>query len=246
MEQLLVYQSPYNKCRLGPNEDGGYVICDIPGSYDAFFSGGIDQDIRFEMAFLDKYPGMHCLAFDGTIHGLPIPDPRITFYKMNLGAEETNNITNLERFFVDKHNVFLKMDIEGHEFRIIPTMIARGDMHKVKQLVLEIHTPADIGLFPDYFKGLSDVTQHVMDTMLQGINHTHRLVHLHGNNACQTHQRDGYLVPNVFECTFVRKSDLPDDYIWERNTQPIPSHLDFRNNLAKPDLQLQGYPWTIN
>lgn len=245
MEQLIVYQSPYNKCRIGPKEDGGYVICEMEGDYDAFLSGGIANDIRFEMALLDKYPDLYCLAFDGTINNLPTYNPRIIFYKKNLGAQETDNMTNLSKFLRGKNDVFLKMDIEGHEFRIIPSLIYSGDIQKVKQLVLEIHTPADIHLFPDYFRGLSDITQQTMDIMLEGINKTHRLVHLHGNNGCKIHERDGQLVPNVFECTFIRKSDLPDDFAWERNRDAIPSKLDYPNVPFKPELQLKGYPWTV-
>ena len=50
MEHLRVYQSPYPKIRLGNNNDGGYVICDLSANYDVFLSGGIGNNISFEEA----------------------------------------------------------------------------------------------------------------------------------------------------------------------------------------------------
>jgi hypothetical protein len=48
MKELTVYTSPYNKIRLGKDNDGGYIICDIPNvNYDISLSGGIDKDISF-------------------------------------------------------------------------------------------------------------------------------------------------------------------------------------------------------
>lgn len=41
MEHLRVYQSPYPKIRLGNNNDGGYIICDLSANYDVCLSGGI-------------------------------------------------------------------------------------------------------------------------------------------------------------------------------------------------------------
>jgi len=133
----------------------------------------------------------------------------------------------------------MKMDIEGHEFRLFPTFTPK-QMFKIKQLVLEIHTPGDIQLFPDYFKGLSDITHsdffHLMETMSE----THTLIHVHPNNGCLYHRVDGVILPNVMECTYIR-----NDYVPERipSTQPIPIDLDMPNVMECPVMHYSGYPF---
>ncbi len=43
---LEVHHWTYNKIRLGKNNDGGYVICNIPNiEYDSLLSCGISNDI---------------------------------------------------------------------------------------------------------------------------------------------------------------------------------------------------------
>lgn len=68
---LRIYQSPYAQKRLGKNNDGGYVICQMDGQYDTFISGGIGKDISFELDLLKQYPNLVCQAYDGSIHELP-------------------------------------------------------------------------------------------------------------------------------------------------------------------------------
>jgi hypothetical protein len=240
MDTLRVYESPYPKKRIGRDRDGGYIISELPGAYDCFISGGISNDISFEQAFLNVHPGLPCYAYDGTISGLPVADPRITFIKKNLGATESDTLTNLHGRMEPFTNIFMKLDIEGHEFRLLPTLLD-GHMQRVKQLVIEIHSPGDIQLHPTYFKGLSDITHPVMFALLRRLNETHTLVHLHPNNGCATHYVDDILVPNVFECTYVR-----NDMVAERrlNKETLPTSLDRRNLPQKPEIVLQGFPWS--
>jgi hypothetical protein len=136
----------------------------------------------------------------------------------------------------------MKIDIEGHEFRILPSLIENGLVRNIAQLIVEIHTPGDIHLFPDYFAGLGDITNDVMFDTLSKLAKTHVLVHLHPNNGCRTHLIDGIKVPNVFECTYVRKIDGVQ-YI--RNTAPIPSLLDMKNVPANEEITLEGYPYVF-
>jgi hypothetical protein len=70
-DYLRVYQPYAKKQRIGRQHDGGYVICDIGNDYDIFISGGISNDISFEMHLMEVYPNLQCVAFDGTIDNLP-------------------------------------------------------------------------------------------------------------------------------------------------------------------------------
>ena len=53
-------------------------------------------------------------------------------------------MTNLLEYMEKYNDIFMKIDIEGHEFRVMPIIINNNYMNKIKQLVIEIHTPADI------------------------------------------------------------------------------------------------------
>lgn len=238
MEQLVIYHISRQKIRIGRPYDGGYVVFDLPGGYDAIISGGISNDISFEQAVLGYHP-VPCFAYDGTIDQLPEKDPRITFIRKNVGKEETETLSNLHGTLEPYSNVFMKIDIEGHEFRLFPTF-SEEQMKKIKQLVIEIHTSGDIQLYPEYYKGLLDITNEHMFSMLKKINRTHTLVHLHPNNGCKTHMIDNIMIPNVFECTFVR-----NDFVHTKqpNTGLIPQPIDMPNVPSQPIVLFDHYPF---
>ena len=242
MEALTVYNSPYPKLRIGKPHDGGYVICDLRNTveYDHVISGGVANDISFECDLLGLHPELQCDAFDGTVNDLPYYHDRITFHKLNLGNSNTQYSTDLTEYIKHKSNIFMKVDIEGHEFRLLPALISRGLINNIAQLVIEIHTPADIHLYPDYFAGLGDITNDTMFDTLSRLAATHVLVHLHPNNGCKTHYIDGIKVPNVFECTYVRRIG---GIQYSRNTAPIPSQLDMKNIPGNSEVTLEGYPY---
>lgn len=237
MENLIVYESPFPKRRIGKPNDGGYVIVTLPGDYDLCLSGGILNDISFEEAFLSLYP-MECYAFDGTIDFQSTE--KINFVKQNLG-DSTNGTTNLHEYMMNKENVFMKIDIEGHEFRLFPSMIQNGDIYKVKQLIMEVHCPADIELHPNYYYGLSDIKNEHMFQMLHDLTLTHTLVHFHANNGPPMQKINDIDVPHVFELTWIR-NDFIEKKI--RNTYSLPTKIDMKNIIDKPDFILKGFPYT--
>jgi hypothetical protein len=239
MDSLMVYQCPYSKVRLGKENDGGYVIASLPGEYDLCLAGGVLDDVSFEEHFVSIYP-TQCYAFDGTIDS--IETKNIQFVKKNLAAKITDTTTNLQDYMKGKENVFLKLDIEGHEFRLIPSIMENGDIRKVKQLVLEVHTPADIQLAPDYYQGLEDINNETMFCMMRQLVYTHTLIHFHANNAPPMQRIDDIDVPHVFELTWIR-----NDFVQERvrNTESFPTRLDMKNWPSKPEYYFNGFPYTI-
>jgi len=242
MENLILYKSPYEKKRYGKDNDGGYVISELPDDYDIFLSGGVSDDISFENAILSKYPNLRCYAFDGTISAIGNDNKRIKFINKNLGNENNDYITNLHEYMKDYNNIFMKMDIEGHEFRILPTFFENNYIKKIKQLVIEIHSPADIQLYPDYFKGLSDIKNEHMFELFKNINKTHTLIHFHANNGTKMNNINGINIPHVFELTYIR-NDFIKEYI--RNDVPLPTHLDMPNITYMNDVTLSGFPYSV-
>jgi len=256
LDALTIYESPFPKKRIGKDNDGGYVIVDIPciismfsisSGYDAFISGGISNDISFEDALLDYYIDIQsCFAFDGTINNIPSArnETKIKFIKKNLGYTNNQNISNLEEYIKPYSNIFMKIDIEGHEYGLFNSIIENGLMHNIRQLVLELHTPADIRKHPTYYTNLSTFgsSDNILLDLLTKLNKTHTILHLHGNNGCATHIQSRKIIPNVFEITLVRNDILEDiGYTWPSNTNIIPSSIDMPNIPNKQDIIL-NYP----
>jgi hypothetical protein len=237
INSLTVYESEFPKYRCGSPADGGYVIADLSG-YDALFGCGINNDIRFEMAFVKKYP-IQCYAYDGTINALPDKsEPLIKFHKMNIGPENTAMTTNLHREIEPYSNIFLKMDIESYEFRWLRTLSIQ-QLRRFKQIVIEFHIP--FTPYPNYRHLDIQIPVHHKMNVLTTLSQTHTLVHLHGNNCCGTVEYQGIAVPNVFECTYVR-NDVQDR--GKLNVIPVPSSLD-HPNLRAPDIILGSPPFVF-
>jgi len=242
MENFILYESNFPKTRIGKDNDGGYVIVELPGEYDYFISGGIEDDVSFEEDLLTKHPNLTCIGFDGTIQSLPNTEKNIQFIKKNLGNTNSNNTTNLLEYMAGYNDIFLKIDIEGHEFRLMPVIIKENYISKIKQLVIEMHSPGDIQLHPNYYAGLNDIHNEDMLRLIKDINKTHTLVHFHANNGPIMQIIDGVKLPHVFELTFIR-----NDYVFEkkRNETSLPTNIDMPNIDYKPDYVLTGFPYTI-
>jgi len=240
MDNLIVYRSPFEKMRIGSNADGGYVTAKLPGGYDLFISGGIANNVDFEEHFLKIHPNIIGYGFDGTINNLPKSVNNFIFIKKNLGNANNNRLTNLVDYVQQHKNIFMKIDIEGHEFRVMPEIIKHDLMQNIKQLVIEIHTPFDIQLYPDYFEGLEDINNSNMFQLLSDLNKTHTIIHFHANNGCNMAEYDNVKIPHVFELTYIR-----NDFIKEKvkNNEQLPTKLDFKNVQHKPDYSFDSYPY---
>ena len=222
---LTVYKSPFTKLRLGKDNDGGYIIAEIPDiNYTILLTGGIERDISFEEDFINKYPNVKCFAFDGTIYNLPKENSNITFIKKNIGFENNENITNLHDFINENDCFFVKMDIEGGEIDWINSL-SDDQINKFEQIVMEFHFP------------FSDKEIDVFDK----INKNHYLIHFHGNNCSNIRLHNGVIIPDVFECTYLHKKYFINSP--ELNTDPIPSNLDMKNNPNADEICINYQPF---
>jgi len=220
---LTVYKSPLQKIRIGKNNDGGYVIVEIPNiQYNILLAGGINGDISFEEDFISKYTGVKCYAFDGTINKLPKINTNITFIKKNIGANNSDKLTNIHDIINNNNNIFVKMDIEGGEIPWLQSL-SNDQMNKFEQIVMEFHWP---------------FTNKETNTF-NNLNKTHFLVHFHPNNNCMVINYRGIKMPSVFECTYLHKKYF--NTIPELNTESLPTNLDQKNVLSKNDIVI-NYP----
>ena len=226
-DTLTVYKSPYNKIRLGKDNDGGYIICVIPNiNYDILISGGIKDDISFEEDFCNKYENVKCVAFDASIDNILTKNSNITFIKKYIGGTNDNNFTNLHDIIDLNNNIFIKMDIEGYEYDWICSLDDE-QINKFSQIVIEIHKPFN-------FK-----EKNVFDKL----NKNHILVHFHPNNACGIRNHKNIKIPNIFECTFINKKYYNEPY--KLNDEKIPSSIDMPNVLNVSEININYPPFVF-
>ena len=174
-DPLTVWQADLPLERYGSSNDGGYVICDaIP--CDAFLSGGINDDNRFELDVLGSYKYLVCHAYDPSGAG-GAPHERYHFHA------ERVPVMGLE----SSRHALVKLDIEGDEWDWLQ---ACPYLDHVAQFVLELHSP-HLGRWswPE----------------LERLARTHALIHAHGNNWDGIVDIEGVRVPGTLETTWVRR-----------------------------------------
>jgi len=168
-------------------------------------------------------------AFDGTIDKYPTEyTDKIIFYKRNIAPYYGKKFANLSFFTNNYNNIFLKMDIEGHEYDWILSL-SNLQLTKFKQIVIEFH-----GINDDSWNvNLNDKIK-----CFKKINETHYPIHIHGNNYGGLTDN----VPDTVEVTYVRKNYFQKEP--ELNKIPLPiENLDFPNNPNQYDYDLNFPPF---
>ena len=233
-ETILNFLEVYNcesKIRMGNKFDGGYVIADNIGEYDAYISGGIGADESFSSDFLNKYSVKNSGAFQLEIEKLPHNFPKkLNFYKRNISDVSDVNNANLDFFIKNYDNIFFKMDIEGDEYKWFNSKTSE-ELLKFKQFAVEFH-----GINDDSFNYSYEMKKNVFSKLLK----THYLIHAHGNNYAGTQLINGKQIPVVIELTYIRKDCLPNAFL---NKTRLPTILDCPNNDSIYDLDLNFSPF---
>jgi len=230
---LIVYQ--YNeKIRLGRERDGGYVIADNVGDYDCYLSAGVSIEESFSKDFIIKYNmnKNNCFAFDLSVEDYPYEYTKdITFIKINIGPENTDETTTLKEYNAKYNNIFLKMDIEGCEVEWLESL-NESDLKHYKQIAIEFHGINDDSYNRTYIRKFE---------CFKKLSSTHFLIHAHGNNWSGNSFINYTHVPDVIELTYIRKDTLINPVF---NTLPLPMEsIDFKNNIDNPEINLNHPPF---
>ena len=228
LQNLVLFHPRNHKTRLGVQRDGGYAI--VEGYEDDYFiSGGGGPEISFEFDFMNKFPNIEGVIFDGTIsHEVDLPK-KLTFIRKNIGSVNNESLTNLVDYIKDYKDVFLKMDIEGGEWDLFTSEFVNY-LGNIKQIALEVH---------HLFSGDPRIIK-----ALENINKTHHLVHIHDNNYCHSfvHIKDR-TYPQVLELTYIRK----DCRVMGLSRTQLPMEgIDYPNSNERQTLDLNFYPFSTN
>jgi hypothetical protein len=124
-----------------------------------------------------------------------------------------NNYCTLSSILDSKYkNIFLKIDIEGSEYRLLNTLILNQD--RISGLVLELH----------------DCDLHINSIKTFIENFSLKLVHIHANNYAPIRLDDG--LPLVLELTFSK-------YCKVLNESCLPHMFDMPNNDREAEINIK-------
>ena len=242
LPKFFSFKSAEDLTRIGKKNDGGYLISknDMNKS-DILISLGIFDDISFEQEFI-KNKDIDLMAYDGSLNiKFWLKRILVEFFKnpFNLYAPKIffsfNNFFKGKRKLIkkfvglntidvnfctlssildklDHKNIFLKIDIEGYEYRLLDTLILNQD--RICGLVIEFHD-CDIHL--------KKIESFLEDFEL-------KLVHIHGNNFTPIRSSDK--LPLTLELTFSK-------YCKQENRCLLPHKKDMPNNKDKAEIELK-------
>jgi hypothetical protein len=220
--------------RLGKNNDGGYLVC--PRSVEdssTLIALGINDDWSFEVDFLKKNKNVNALYFDPNTSFtllLKIFAQKIIFFFYYKITDIIYSFLQLFRFFVIKKKLinkyitygdilkytkdpkgkfFLKIDIEGSEYRILKDLIKINN--KISGLVIEFHNT-------DLF--MNDIKHFIKNIGL-------KLVHVHANNTIEHITKT-----NVLELTFSKKPLIINNILL------FPHPLDQKNYAKNKEIKI--------
>ena len=115
-------------------------------------------------------------------------------------------------------DIFLKIDIEGNEYEILPEVTKHSE--KIISLIVEFH---------DIDSNLDKIEKFIIENKFL------KLIHIHANNYKDINTNGN---PNDIELTFVNKNKI--NISNERSQKSYPIHgLDYKNLKRKKDIELK-------
>jgi hypothetical protein len=203
--------------RLGPNDDGGYLVPNDLEGIEACFSPGVDQSSGFEEDC--SKAGMKLFLADKSVDFPPIdlPKEKFNFIKKFIGYTQNDDYITMDEWvngagLKENSDLLLQMDIEGFEyFTFINMTLALQKRFRI--IVIELHSLHK--LWEEDFFNLSSAA---INKILQ----THTCVHIHPNNCCGVDRKKGIETARLAEFTFLRNDrGISDDFVTE-----FPNKLD--------------------
>lgn len=208
----------YQLVRVGGRHDGGYIMLDDFEKIRLAYSFGISNDVTWDRDIADK--GIDVFMYDHTIAGLPMDHERFHFFRKGIAEVDRVDVQlySLKTLIYEnshekEKNMILKMDIEGAEWDVLEGM--ESDILKMfDQIVLELHNMTD----------MDDASR--VKRILNKLNITHAVVHVHGNNWSSALSYSQGIMPASLEVTYVNRDVYSVKEIEEIN---LPIMVDERN-----------------
>lgn len=208
--------------RLGPAEDGGYLVPDDLDGIEACFSPGVNTESGFEKSCADR--GMKVFLADASVDGPAESNPRFHFTKKYLGVVPSNDFMTMQDWVNaalpgSTSDLLLQIDIEGYEYEVFLSM-ADDLMRRFRIIVAEFH-----GLDHYWSKPFFKLASRTYEKIL----HTHTCVHIHPNTYCGSLKKSGLEMPRGMEFTFLRN----DRELMPAFASTFPHPLDCDNTMKE-------------
>jgi hypothetical protein len=229
-EDFITLLKPFNinqnKKRLGPNEDGGYVVSEfLLENCSALFTYGVGHDTRYEEEFVRTY-NKPAYLFDHTL-GWPGEFERdgMKFIPEGLGSAENckDVFEHCERFNITEP-IFLKVDVEGAEWQYFREVDVKKMKDLVMGFVMEIHWLDSL----DHRKYLAEIFNRLGPYFV--------LNHVHANSWGYNFEHNGMTIPSIMELSFVNRKYVTKVEV-DNSDYPVEG-LDHSNNPNVPDVKL--------
>lgn len=252
---LKIYNVGFEKIRVGPNRDGGYILLNEHSKkVNNLLSFGVEDNIDFEIDFNKRYKPKLTKLYDHTVKKLPKKNNFI-FKKKGLGINISKNFETLESITknFDDNNI-LKMDIEYDEWEVFENANT-NTLKKFKQIIVEFHlffldendVDANNKLTP-YFKQFSkDNYNKINKFLLKKYENVFKklimnftIFHISANNSLPIKKIFKTKFPQLLELSLVR-NDLVKKKKLFKGSLPI-KYLDYPNKYYKDDLK-NFYPF---
>lgn len=213
--------------RLGPDEDGGYVMPEkVLDECVALFTYGVGNEIRYETDFYNQY-NKPIFVFDHTINYTPPEYMNHTKQGLGYGPDMDCFINHYAERKISGP-VYLKVDIEGGEY----PYFLNADIDAIADLT--------IGLSIEVHWLETDKDRDNFVKMMERLSKRFTLVHTHGNTWGDMFNLDGNDVLNVYELSFINTDYITDEIKPISVEYPIIG-LDYSNNRSKPDFKFDFF-----
>jgi len=230
LNELVVYTPRDNKqkIRVGKGSDGGYIIIDREiEQIEVFYSYGINDDYSFDEDLSEKL-NLAGRLFDPTVTYPEQITKSLHFKKIGLATGEGTITDHVVMYGDLGKKMILKIDIEGAEWDWL-AQTTQEELGMFDQILIEYHNLDKVENYSKYINGLSK------------INKNFYLCHVHGNNHRPVVKINKTYIPEVLECTYIRK-DLCDCIVNNEVLFPVEG-LDLPNHHWLPDINLNYWPF---
>lgn len=233
----------FTKTRVGPPNDGGYVVLDeLCKKTSTLYTVGVGNDVGFELDFIKKYPSTDkVFLFDPSIKALPETHNKFSFLKKGVPQ-----ICHSPGFSHAPKGSILKMDVEWNEWETLEILLSKDQLKLFDQIIIEFHFfTVEPQLGNKYSQYFNNILQHFRDlvnekiltrylNILMAVKDQFHIYHIHANNSLALQRMNYRDFPVLLEASLVRKECVGDV---SKSAGPFPHPaLDRPNKTDRPDI----------
>jgi hypothetical protein len=207
VQQLRVDYYTHDLIRLGKPNDGGYVVLKSSlDKYSNLISFGIAGDVSFEKDF-QLHSDCNITCFDPSIDGLPEIVKSTTFFKLGIDSHNHGEYVNLKKALElsklkTESKIFMKMDIEGFEWKVLGDLNSFDLLKNIDQIVIELHIKYLLGK-SKFWLPIELIKRYFI---LKKLKKYFYFYNINANNVCGYIHFSSFIFPNVVEVSMVNKN----------------------------------------